>query len=43
MGTRQRTGEFDTAFARIDALLREAGIVADAGTAANDAAHAQAA
>lgn len=29
MGTRQRTGEFDTAFARIDALLREAGIVVD--------------
>lgn len=29
MGTRQRSGELDAAFARIDALLREAGIVTD--------------
>ncbi|WP_233869616.1 hypothetical protein [Paraburkholderia adhaesiva] len=28
-GTRQRAGELDAAFARIDTLLREAGIVAD--------------
>ena len=34
-GTRQKAGEFDAAFARIDTLLREAGIVAD--DAANDA------
>lgn len=29
MGTRQRAGERDSAFARIDALMREAGIVID--------------
>jgi hypothetical protein len=29
VGTRQKTGEFDTAFARIDTLLRNAGIVSD--------------
>ena len=29
MGTRHASGEFDAAFARIDALLREAGIVTD--------------
>ncbi|WP_233872440.1 hypothetical protein [Paraburkholderia adhaesiva] len=29
MGTRQHAGELDTAFARVDVLLREAGIVAD--------------
>ncbi|MBB5411677.1 hypothetical protein HDG34_005638 [Paraburkholderia sp. HC6.4b] len=28
-GTRQKSGEFDAAFGRIDALLREAGIVRD--------------
>jgi len=31
MGTRHTQGEFDAAFARIDTLLREAGIVADDG------------
>ncbi|MFL9998730.1 hypothetical protein PQR34_45420 [Paraburkholderia sediminicola] len=30
VGTRERTGEFDGAFLRIDTLLREAGIVGDA-------------
>lgn len=43
IGNRHAPGRLDAASERIDALLREAGIVADAGTAANDAAHAQAA
>lgn len=47
IGTRQNAGRFDHASARIDALLREARIVADADTgtqvAANDATHIQAA
>lgn len=47
VGTRQIAGRFDHASARIDALLREAGIVADAGSGttapANDDTHAQAA
>ncbi|MBB3003901.1 hypothetical protein FHX57_006278 [Paraburkholderia tropica] len=40
IGTRQVAGKFDHASARIETLLRDAGIVADAGagaTAANDA------
>lgn len=40
MGTRRQAGEFDAAFARVDALLREAGIVVDAQ---HEAAPAQAA
>lgn len=40
IGNRQAPGRLDAASTRIDALLREAGIVADAS---NDAAHVQAA
>jgi hypothetical protein len=45
VGTRQSAGRFDQASAQIDALLRDAGIVADAGSDAtadaNDATHAE--